>query len=102
MAYPLNSMSEEFFYAPGEPVDAGPTVNSKGEPVSLYSAIANMPSDELAELAQLIDVSPNAEDFIPRLVDMARETDTTSNIDSPTEVWIDADGDFRVFVYDAD
>lgn len=95
-------MSPEFYYAPGEPEDAPPAVNSKGQPISLFSAISSMPEKDRAKLAKKIKTSPAASDFVCRLVEMARTTNTSTNLSSPTEVWIDPAGDFRVRVYDAD
>src|SRR5262245_31159612 len=103
------SFAAEFYHAPGEPHD-GPTLNSEEQPVSLYSAIAletdrmtREDVDGLAELAALVPgTSPQAEDFVNRLVELARRTDTCSDLESPVEVWIDPKGDFRVLVYDVD
>lgn len=95
-------MSPEFFYAPGEPEDAPPAVNSKGQPISLYSAISSMPAAELAKLATILKTNPDTSDFVSRLVEMAKKTDTATNLGSPTEVWIDPAGDFRVRVYSDD
>ncbi len=95
-------MSPEFFYAPGEPEDAPPAVNSKGQPISLYSAISSMSAADLAKLAKKIKTSPDTSDFVCRLVELAKKTDTATNLSSPTEVWIDPAGDFRVRVYSDD
>lgn len=101
MPYDL-CFSAEFFLAPGEPEDAEPAVNSKGQPISLFSAISSMPADKLAELGVMIDVDPQASDFVWRLIDLAKKTDTATNVNSPIEVWIDKAGNYRVKVYSAD
>ena len=102
MAFELN-FAEEFFFAPGEPLDAPLAVNSEGEPTSLYSAISalidELSAEDVAELASSVDSSPGAEDFAYRLVERARRTNTCSDLESPVEVWIDSEGDFRVLVH---
>lgn len=102
MAYSL-SFSEEFFLAEGEPYDRSDrAVNSEGKPVSLYSAICMMPDEQWKEIAaDLFNLKGEPGLLAPEAVfEMARETGTCSNLNSPVEVWIDSDGEYRVKVYE--
>jgi len=67
-------------------------------PVDLSEAIFSMTKREYRKLCRrkFNGFEAGVEDIML----MAIETDTVSNFDSPVEVWIDPDGDFRVLVYD--
>lgn len=99
MAFSL-TFSPEFFLAEGEPYDrADYAVNSDGKPVSVYSALCMMPADEWESIASDL-FGLTHEMLTPEAVlDLIRETDTCTDLTSPVEVWIDAEGDYRVLVY---
>lgn len=102
MAYDL-SFSEEFFFAEGEPYDrADHAVNSEGQPVSVWSALALMPDEEWAEMVcDVFAWDGDPEHFPPEeVLEKLRNTDTCSNLNSPVEVWIDEEGDYTVKVWE--
>lgn len=102
-------MTPEFWFAEGEPYNRPDlALNSEGQPVSVYSAIIMACDDEdfranAAEVLQL-DCSPDiVKDVIgDELMNMALDTQTSSNLDSPVEVWIDEEGELRIHVYEVD
>lgn len=109
-----HSFAAEFYYAEGEPYDrADLALNAAGNPISLYSAILKKLQDEAWRVEVLEALLPAAKPIVPRqscpgiddiaafeLLEMARRTDTCTNLSSPVEVWLDEAGDFRVEVYD--
>jgi len=108
MSYEL-SMSPEFWFEEGEPYDRSDlAVNSKGQPVSVYSAISLACERESfrnnAHETLQLNCSPDIlkHVIVDALMHIASETNTSSNLDSPVEVWIDKEGELRVFVYEAD
>lgn len=104
MTYEL-SVSPEFFYAEGEPYDASyPTVNVRGEPLSLYSALLLLPFEWQADARAVLRLGDvlQWDDVCCRLVEMAQDTNTCGCLSSPVEVWIDPAGEMIVKVYDGD
>lgn len=104
MSYSL-SFSPEFFLAEGEPYDRKElALNEKGQPTSVYSALCLMHDHEPAEWARLAkevyQLAPHVFLNPDTVLATVCETNTCSNIDSPVEVWIDPEGDFRVKVYE--
>lgn len=104
MSYSLG-FTEEFFLAEGEPYDRSDlALNDDGNPVSLWSAIEMMREknpEEWAEMARdLFDCGSEVYLNTEAVYDLACDTDRCSDLSSPVEVWIDPEGDFRVFVYD--
>jgi len=101
MAFDL-SFSEEFFFAPGD--TEGASFN-RDNPVSLYQAICVFSeSEEWPEFYKknfgMGFVPPLTEGEVFEVMQMARETNTCTDLRSPVEVWLDESGDHRVSVYD--
>ena len=106
MSYKLSMMSE-FWFAEGEPYDRSDlALNAKGQPVSVYSAIEKALENEdfKNDVSQLLKME-NLEIFdngflADTLINVAIDTNTSTNLDSPVEVWIDEDGLLKVYVYE--
>ena len=95
MSYDL-CFSPEFFLAEGEPYDSdrGPSF----QPTSVWQAICSMNRVEWARVAETLGVE--AEYLTAETVlEAVHATNTCSNLNSPVEVWIDAAGDCRLYVY---
>jgi len=93
------SYSPEFFFAPGEPEDAGPTIDERCRPVSLYSAIAMAPDHVRAGMAERFGLDEKSSDFAWRVVEIAKETNSCRDGRGAVEVWIDPEGAFRLEVF---
>ncbi len=90
------SFATEFFYR-NESEDS-----TDGEPRSLLEAIMNMDADEYVQMTQDVLGWMDTSDFrcgAYAVVDRAREVDSCSNLTSPVEVWLDAQGEWKVDVY---
>ncbi len=102
MAYEL-SFSPEFFFAEGEPYDTNePALNSRGQPVSVWTAIGDISRSLWAAMAEeIFECEPDH--LTPETVlEKIQETNTCSNLNSPVRVWIDPEGYYTVDVYDKD
>lgn len=104
MSYEL-SFSPEFFLSEEEPYDrADLAVNSKGEPISVYSALCMMQKNDRnrwADLAREVFALSQPEYLNAETVlEKVQETNTCTNLSSPVEVWIDPEGTYTVLVYD--
>jgi hypothetical protein len=101
MAFSLG-FSPEFFFGEGEPYDVdGACLNSKGQPVSLWSAIRTMSPDDWANMC--VDCFPGVDPkFVTAesVMDLCRETDTCGTLSVPVDVWIDAEGIHTLNVWD--
>jgi hypothetical protein len=104
------SFAPEFWLAEGEPYDrADLALNSKGQPVSVYSAIILALQDAstrsaLIELCGLGEDSqlPYDDTIAEELLLRAQSVNTCSNLSSPVRVWLDDDGWVDVAVYEED
>jgi hypothetical protein len=93
MAFSL-SLGDDFFN--GDPL----AVPVECEPESVFEALEQMPDDDWNEMCAHIfpDVMIDYID-IDDVMQVIRETNTCTNLDSPVEVWIDVEGDFKINVY---
>jgi hypothetical protein len=93
------SFSEEFFFAEGEPYNRSDlALNSNGMPTSVWSALEKMrleQPDRWVDFTQETGVSTTE-----GAIDLVRKTDTCKNLNSPVVVWIDAEGEFTIEVYE--
>lgn len=97
MSYSL-SFSPEFFLRDGEPYDSdrGPAE----KPNSVWQAIISMPVDEWESMAKEV-FNCEGEYLTPETVlEKIQETNTCSDLESPVEVWIDSEGNYRLMVWD--
>jgi hypothetical protein len=99
--------SPEFWLAEGEPYDAGPTLNGRGNPVSVYSAI--LLALQNASMRQaLLDLAGDPrglatdDSLACELLTKAYKVNTVSNLDVPVRVWLEPKGWVDVAVYEAD
>lgn len=97
MAYSL-SFAPEFFV--GNYPDGPDHLKPSDRPTSVYQAILRLADQTWEQISRgVFHCKPNYLD-VESVLARAEETNTCSNLDSPVEVWIDGDGEFRVFVYD--
>jgi hypothetical protein len=90
------SFSPDFFH--GEP--PVPCDRECVRPESVEQAIMCLSQETWAALAEeVFGVDPSQLD-VETVLRRIEETNTCRNLDSPVEVFIDADGDFSVFVYE--
>jgi len=94
MAFEL-SFAPEFFIGPHD-LEGGEF--DKKRPTSVYQALMAMRDDEWQELCDTVFDSGPME--VSDVMNKIRETNTCTNLSSPVEVWIDAEGWHRVEVYD--
>lgn len=103
MSYSLG-FSADFFLAEGEPYDRSDlALNADGKPVSVWSAISHMKEKNPIEWAGLArEVFDCAPEFLSEeiVLDKIRETDSCSNLSVPVRVWIDAEGNYSVEVWE--
>ncbi len=94
MAYAL-SFSDEFFLP-----DVPDAIQPEERPTSVYAALLSMRQETWDRMAcDVFAIDPEQLDPLT-VLDRIRETNTCSNLDSPVQVWIDAEGWFDVLVYD--
>lgn len=102
--YDLGSFAADFILTEGEPYECetGYVKNARGLPVSLYGAICKAleESEGFREEAGKVLGCESEYMTAEALLDLARETDTCWNIDSPVEVYIDSYWELSVLVYD--
>lgn len=97
MAFGL-SFSEEFFW--GEGLDE---LEPSERPTSLAQAILSMPIDEwMAYCQDVHGLYAPGRPSIGDAVKKAQEVDTCTSLESPVEVWLDADGYYTVRVYEGE
>jgi len=97
-----HSFSEEFYYAEGESESNTPTLNSMGQPVSLYGAILLMTDEQFAEACEANEINPDVSSAAAELVEAAKKHDTVDGYTVPVSVYLDADGYISIDVYDTD
>ena len=103
MSYELG-FSPEFFLAVGEPYDRSDlALNDKGKPVSVYSAICMMQENNPEEWNNLArDVFDCEGKYLTAetVLEKVQETNSCSNLCVPVIVWVDAEADYVVKVWD--
>lgn len=104
MAY-SHCFSPEFYFAEGEPYDRSDNaVNSKGQPVSLWSALNMLKENEPEKWKWIcLDCFPAIKwelVALESIFETAKNTDTCGTLSSPVDVWIDPLGYYTVNVYD--
>jgi hypothetical protein len=90
--------NEDFFTGPTtlQPME-------KGKPRSVFEALEIMPNEQWEKMCNHLFPKVHYECIdIEDVVDRIRATDTCSSLDSPVEVWVEGEGDFRIHVYDED
>lgn len=101
MIYPLR-FPRSFFYKVGEPSDGHPTLNDRGRPISVWSAVECMRLQEPTLWARMCgDVFKRDPEEVAsdEVVGAIVRVNVTSNSSYPYYVWIDQMGDFGVYVY---
>jgi hypothetical protein len=99
MSYEL-SFSEEFYCGPDEYHSGESFLNAEGQPYTLLSAIRAMSKRDYARACKANGLHPDYADPY-ELVIKAREHDSCANISVPVEVYLDADGNHSVKVYES-
>ncbi|MCA9078329.1 MAG: hypothetical protein KDA93_25095 [Planctomycetaceae bacterium] len=94
MAYGL-TFSERFFLT-GDPDD----MERSERPKCVYQALLSMRQETWDQMARDVFGCDPARLDPFTVLEQVRETDTCSNLDSPVQVWIDAEGWYDVLVYD--
>jgi hypothetical protein len=73
------------------------------KPRNVFDALEVMEDSDWDEMCAYIYPRAPAEMIdIESIMDVIRETNTCTNLDSPVEVWVDQGGDFRIKVWDHD
>jgi len=93
----LDSFSPEFWRIPDEPCIP---FASRGRPLSIEQALWEMDNDDWDMMVKQLFADCHSTVIPTDILLIIKETNTCSNLDSPVEVWIDKDGDFRIKVYD--
>ena len=97
VAYPL-TFTQEFFW--NDEHDAVSPHKPKTRPTSVEQAVSQLSNETWSTIArEVFHCEPeylNIETVLKKIV----ETNTCLNLDPPVEVYIDADGEFMVLVYD--
>lgn len=98
MAYAL-SFAPDFFWGDGS--IAPDEMQRNDRPTSVYQAILSLSDDQWTALARdVFNCSPG--DLDPESVVLkVQATDTCRNLDSPVEVFIDADGWHTLLIFDS-
>lgn len=72
---------------------SGGSTNVSDTPTSVEQALISMENwDEMIE-------DMGYPDSLEAVMEIVMETDTSTNLNSPVEVWIDPDGFYTIFVY---
>jgi len=105
MSYSL-SFSSEFFLSEGEPYDRGEYTEQEREyPTSVWMALETMSADEwtflVGELFPQWDSGRFGQMPVDAVFSMIEETDACTDLRTPVEVWIDAEGYHTVKVYES-
>ena len=106
MAYSVQgTFSSEFWLAPGEPYDCSDyTVNDKNQPVTVWSAVCMaLDNPEQRKDIETALQWEHAEIPIPPEVVFQSiiDTNTCGTLRTPVDMWIDKEGDCKVYVYDS-
>jgi hypothetical protein len=96
MAYAL-SFAPEFFW--GDESEAS-ALRPNARPTSVCEAVMSLKQETWDALAEQVFGIDGATLDVSTVMARIAETNTCRNLDSPVEVYIDADGDFSVQVYD--
>jgi hypothetical protein len=73
------------------------------KPRTVFDALEVMEDSDWDEMCACIFPGAPAEIIdIEIVMGVIRETNTCTNLDSPVEVWVDQEGDFRIKVWDQD
>ena len=96
MIYSLTSFGPEFWK-----IDDAPCVPVHGSiPVTVEQALWDLCVDSWKAItAQFFPDRRPDEVSVKEVMEIIKETNTCSNLDSPVEVWIDKKGDFKIKVY---
>ena len=97
MSYAL-SFAPEFFWGDGSV--APDDLPRSDRPTSVYQALVSLPEESWAAIARDVFRCPPDNLDVPTVLAKVEETDTCRNLDSPVEVFVDADGYYTVLVYD--
>ena len=96
MAYAL-SFAEDFFW--GDPNVPPETLQPSERPTCVYQALVSLNAHEWTELARnVFGVEPDRL-TIDAVISHIEETNTCGNLDAPVEIWIDAEGWYRLLIY---
>ena len=97
MAYAL-SFAPEFFWGDGS--IAPEDLPRSDQPTSVYQAILSLPDDQWAALGRDV-FGCNPDDLDPETVlCKVQETNICRNLDSPVEVFVDAEGFHTLLVHE--
>lgn len=99
MSYEL-SFSAEFFAGPDEWSTGDLFVNAEGKPFTLTSAIRLMPKRAFRAACKANGIWPDGSESVAELCIKAQEHGACANISTPVEVYLDADREHSVRVYD--
>lgn len=94
MAYDL-SFSERFFLERDQH-----NVAPSPQPTTIYQAIVSMQEKQWNEVAREVFGVEGSQLQPEAVFDRVVSTNTCSNLDSPVQVWIDAEGVHTLLVYD--
>lgn len=97
MAYAL-SFAEEFFW--GDPDIPPETLPPSDRPTSVYQALASLNAHEWDDLARDVFGTTPEHLEISTVIVRIQETNTCGSLGSPVDVFVDAEGWYRVLVYD--
>ena len=89
------SFSPQFFLA-----DDPDVIKRSERPTCVYQALLSMRQETWDAMARDVFGCDPARLDPFTVMDKVRETDTCSNLDSPVQVWIDAEGWYDVLVYE--
>ncbi len=95
MSFSLSFAPE--FFCRGDDFEPGPS----DRPTSVWQALESMSDEDWHSMCQDLGLSPDFTDY-DTIIDMIRETDSCSNLNSPVKVWIDPEGHHTVLVYDGE
>lgn len=97
-----------FLLAEGEPFRPDAALNAEGKPVSVWSAIGywkeNNPEAWRAMAKEVFGLRGKHAELLmgEAVLDRIQETNTCSNATNSVEVWIDAEGEYRLEVWTTD
>jgi hypothetical protein len=94
MPYAL-SFAPDFFWG-----NASEVVKPSSRPTSVRQAVLSLQQQTWDALAQQVFGLDGSKLDLETVLAKIAETNTCRNLDPPVEVFIDADGDFSVLVYD--
>lgn len=98
----LDSFGPDFWNIQEDDLEGSSLKHSGGQPISVEQALWEIDIDTWTDMVGKLFPDYHSQDIgIDDIVTLIRETNTCSNLDSPVEVWIDEDGDYRIKVYDS-